>query len=217
MRRLTPPLVVALVAVGALVAPACNDDEPASPTTTEATTTTAADAELAERMLTADDLPDGFTASTDVDDTITRFCATEDAAAGLRASAREVRGFSRNGGGASVIQIAFRFEDDGATRFVDQAGAILERCSDVPDASGLAFTYEPLTAGLDAALVDRADAVVGRHGVSVGSGQLSIDLVVLRHGDVGQVVAVLGLDLPRPDLDALAGAAFGAVAGRLPA
>lgn len=217
MHRRTPSLVAVLLAVGAL-APACNgDDEPAASTTTEASTsTTAVDAALAAHLLEVGDLPPGFEPAADVDDTITTFCANEDATAGLQASAREVRGFTRTGGGASVLQVAIRFDDDGASRFVDQASAILDRCSDVPDASGLAFTYEPLAAGLDAPVVERADALVGRYGVNVGSGQLSIDLVVLRTGDVGQLVAVLGLDLPRADLDALAAAAFEAVARRLP-
>ncbi|MGH9084835.1 MAG: hypothetical protein ACRDYW_05230 [Acidimicrobiales bacterium] len=218
MHRITPPLVAVLVAVGAL-APACNgDDEPAASTTTEASTSTTAgaDEELSAHLLDVGDLPPGFEAATEVDDTITTFCANEDATAGLQASAREVRGFTRTGGGASVLQVAIRFDDDGATRFVDQASAILDRCSDIPDATGLAFTYEPLTAGLEAPVAERADALIGRHGVNVGSGQLSIDLVVLRTGDVGQLVAVLGLDLPREDLDSLAAAAFEAVARRLP-
>ena len=217
MHRRTPSLVAVLLAVGAL-APACNgDDEPAASTPTEASTgTTAVDAALAAHLLEVGDLPPGFEPAADVDDTITTFCANEDATAGLQASAREVRGFTRTGGGASVLQVAIRFDDDGASRFVDQASAILDRCSEVPDVTGLAFTYEPLAAGLDAPLAERADALVGRYGVNVGSGQLSIDLVVLRTGDVGQLVAVLGLDLPRADLDALAAAAFEAVARRLP-
>lgn len=217
MHRRTPSLVAVLLAIGALTT-ACNgDDEPAPSTTTEASTsTTAADAELAAHLLAVGDLPSGFEVAAEVDDTITTFCANEDATAGLRASAREVRGFTRTGGGASVLQVAIRFDDDGAARFVDQASAILDRCSEVPDVTGLAFTYEPLAAGLDAPFAGRADAVVGRYGVNVGSGQLSIDLVVLRTGDVGQLVAVLGLDVQRQDLDALAAAAFEAVAKRLP-
>jgi hypothetical protein len=217
MHRRTPSLVAVLLAIGALTT-ACNgDDEPAPSTTTEASTsTTAADAELAAHLLAVGDLPSGFEVAAEVDDTITTFCANEDATAGLRASAREVRGFTRTGGGASVLQVAIRFDDDGAARFVDQAGAILDRCSEVPDVTGLAFTYEPLAAGLDAPFAGRADALVGRYGVNVGSGQLSIDLVVLRTGDVGQLVAVLGLDVQRQDLDALAAAAFEAVAKRLP-
>ena len=217
MHRRTPSLVAVLLAIGALTT-ACNgDDEPAPSTTTEASTsTTAADAELAAHLLAVGDLPSGFEVAAEVDDTITTFCANEDATAGLRASAREVRGFTRTGGGASVLQVAIRFDDDGAARFVDQASAILDRCSEVPDVTGLAFTYEPLAAGLDAPFAGRADALVGRYGVNVGSGQLSIDLVVLRTGDVGQLVAVLGLDVQRQDLDALAAAAFEAVAKRLP-
>jgi hypothetical protein len=218
MHRRTPTLVAVLLAIGALMS-ACNgDEEPAPSTTTEASTrtTAATDVELAAHLLEVEELPSGFEVAAEVDDTITTFCANEDATAGLRASAREVRGFTRTGGGASVLQVAIRFDDDGAARFVDQASAILDRCSEVPDVTGLAFTYEPLAAGLDAPFAGRADALVGRYGVNVGSGQLSIDLVVLRTGNVGQLVAVLGLDVQRQDLDALAAAAFEAVAKRLP-
>jgi hypothetical protein len=218
MRRpaLTSLLVLALL----VTASSCRDDKPTATTTSTAPSTSAppaggGDEALAALMLQASDLPAGFTASADVDDTITAFCATEDATSGLQASAREVRGFSRTAGGASVIQLAFRFRDDGATSFVTQAGAVLDSCSGVPDVKGLAFDYDPLTSGLDAAIDGATDSHVGRHGVNVGSGELSIDVVVMQHGDVGQLVAVLGLQVPRADLDALATAAFGAVAAKI--
>jgi hypothetical protein len=219
MRRPTarPLLALVLLLVGSLAA--CNDDDgsdtTSSPTTTASTTTTAGvDPSLAGHLLTSDDLPDGFTESPDVDDTVTSFCATEDAAAGLQASAREVRGFTRSAGGASVIQVVVRFRDDDASAFVAQASAILDRCSGVPDGTGLAFEYDSLPPDLEAVVAAASDALVGRHGVSVGSGNLTVDLIVFHRGDVGQLVAVLGLDLPRADLDALAAAAFGAVAAK---
>ena len=130
----------------------------------------AADVELEEMLLDAEDLPEGFEPSGEVDDTITTFCANEDATAGLQASAREVIGFTRAEAGTSVIQLAFRFDDDGAMRFVEQASAILDRCSDVPGAGGLAFTYEPLTEGLDAADRRRRDSHVGRYGATSARG-----------------------------------------------
>lgn len=178
---------------------ACSDDEPAG---------------LDPLALEEADLPDGFSTSDTVDDTITAFCVNEDATAGLRASDRAVRGFTRSPAGASVIQLVFRFEDDGAARFVNQARAILERCNEVPDIGGLAFTYDELGTGLDEAVAAIADDHVGRHGTSVGSGDLTIDLLVFHHGDVGQLVAVLGLDLPRAELDDLARTAFEAAAAK---
>ncbi len=225
MRR---PLASAVLILTLLlpVTAACGgrDEEPQATTTTTTTpatttgdpsTTLPSDAALAELTLEAADLPAGFADSPDVDDTITAFCANEDAAAGLQATAREVRGFSRAGGGASVIQLVFRFRDGDAARFVGQAGEILDRCSAVPDSTGLAFEYEALTPGVDTAIVEASDASVSRHGTSVGSGNLTIDLVVFQHGDIAQLVAVLGLDLARADLDAVAEAAFEAVADKI--
>lgn len=208
MRRpvATRLLAVALVVVGSTTA--CSDDDAAGPTST----TAPAEGDLAALALEADDLPAGFAASGEVDDTITAFCVNEDAAAGLQASERVVRGFTRTPAGASVIQLLFRFDDDGAARFVTQAGAILDRCSGVPDVSGLAFEYEDLAAALEEPIAAASDDHVGRHGTSVGSGNLTIDVVVFRHGDIGQLVAVLGLELPRAQLDELAAAAFQAAA-----
>jgi hypothetical protein len=221
MRRPTALILLALACSLGAVGAACSDDSgsPDPATTTSAapgsTTTTAAlapDAELAALALEVGDLPPGFEPSADVDDTITAFCANEDAAAGLQASAREVRGFRRTAGGASVVQLLFRFREDGAATFVAQAEAILGRCSNVPDATGLAFEYDALAPALEDLLRDGSEDHVGRHGTSVGSGNLTVDLAVLRRGDVGQLVAVLGLDLPRADLDSLAAVAFAAAA-----
>jgi hypothetical protein len=208
----------------ALVATACaGDDEPAATTSTVPATTTTSDGppatsaaeSLVPLLLTAADLPDGFAPSDDVDDTITAFCAGQDATAGLQASARELVGFTRTPPGASVIQIALRFEDDGAAAFVAQAEDLLDGCSEVPDASGLAFTYEPLAPEVTAALVG-TDASAGRYGTSIGSGNLTVDVVVLQQGDLGQLVAVLGLDQDRSTLDALAATAVRAAVERLP-
>lgn len=220
LRLVAPALVLSLLAP---LAGGCGDDGSTPSTTTTsspATTTTAPDTPdtaLRALMLEAADLPDGFTPSTGVDDTVTSFCATEDATARLQASSREIRGFTRSGGGASVIQVAFRFRADGAERFVAQAAEILARCSGVPDRTGLAFQYEPLSPAVEAAVGGDAAAHVGRYGVNVGSGSITIDLVVLHRGDVGQLVAVLGVDLPRPQLDALAAATFTAVRAKLTA
>lgn len=215
MRRTaaTPLLVLVLLLVGHVAA--CTDDDPsATPTTTSTTAASAPDPALAALALDASDLPDGFAASPDVDDTITAFCVNEDATAGLQASERVVRGFTRTPAGASVIQLVFLFKDDGATTFVTQANEILDRCSGVPDVTGLAFEYDALSAGLDDPIAAASDSHIGRYGVSVGSGSLAVDLVVFQDGDVGQLVAVLGLDLPRAELDALAGATFAAAAAK---
>jgi hypothetical protein len=222
MRRTTTiSMLVLALAVAAIGA--CDDGGgDADTTTTERTAASSTsttdgtdiDPELAARLLEPADLPAGFTPSDTVDDTITAFCAGEDAAGGLQASARAARGFTRAGGGASVIQLAFRFRDDGAAAFVAQAAAILDRCDSVPDATGLAFEYEPLTPEVDAPVAGASDAHTGRYGVNVGSGSLAIELVVLQQGDIGQLVAVLGVDLPRAELDALAIAAFSAMAER---
>lgn len=217
MRRSTATWLIVAALLGGSAA-GCTDDDPApAPTTTTTTgggpSTSLAppsgeDPALEAMALTETDLPPGFEPSTDVDDTITSFCANEDAAAGLRATGRTVRGFTRAAGGASVIQLAFRFEAGGAATFVTQAGQILERCSGVPDGTGLAFEYEPLTPELDALLTAGADAHTGRYGTSVGSGNLTVDLVAFARGDVAQLVAVLGLEAPRADLDALATTVF---------
>lgn len=221
MRRppVTPLLVLVLLA-GCIAG--CSDDSPAATTTTpttssEASTTVpgAADQELEALGLAVTDLPAGFAASPDVNDTLTAFCVNEDATTGLQASGRLVRGFTRTPAGASVVQLLFRFTDDGAATFVTQAEAILERCSGVPDITGLAFEYDALSSGLEEPIAAISDTHVGRYGVSVGSGNLAVDLVVFHRGAVGQLVAVLGVDLPRADLDALATAAFTAAAAKL--
>jgi hypothetical protein len=204
-----PRALLALVAVVALVLGACSDDDDGGSVTTSAasgtdgtTTSLGSDPALDALLIAADELPPGFVPSEDVDDTITAFCAGEDAAAGLQASGRALVGYTRQPAGASVIQLVFRFRPGDGVRFVDQATQILGRCSDVPDGTGLAFTYEPAP-GLDAALAG-TDAFVARHGTSAGSGSLAIDVAVFRHGDVAQLVAVLAIDAPRAELDALA-------------
>jgi hypothetical protein len=222
MRR-TTAISMLVLALSVAAIGACDDDRgDPDPTTTVSTATSStsttdgadADPALTAHLLEPADLPSGFTESDTVDDTITAFCAGEDAAGGLQASARAARGFTRSGGGASVIQLAFRFRDDGAATFVAQAAAILERCDGVPDATGLAFEYEPLPPEVESPVAGAGDTHTGRYGVNVGSGSLTIELVVLQQGDIGQLVAVLGVDLPRAELDALATAAFTAMAGR---
>ncbi len=215
MRRLTSALLVALVLLA--TATACSSSDSKAPTTTSlaSSTTTAPDAALDALLLDLSDVPPEFTISTAVDDTITAFCATEDAASGLQASARAVRGFQRTGGGASVIQLAFRFRDNGASQFVAQASEALDRCTGVPDVKGLAFDYEPLSPALESLITAAGDGGVGRHGVNVGSGSLSINVVVIHRGDVAELVAVLGLDLPREQLDALAESTFKAAISKL--
>ncbi len=203
----------ALVAALLIGAVACSDDDASEP---DGTTTTAPDAGLEAVLVGLDDLPEGFEVSDTVDDTVTAFCVGEDAAAGLQASARAIAGFTRQPAGASVIHVAFRFRTGDAALFVQQAADILDRCSEVPDTTGLAFTYEPAAAAVDAALAG-ADAHVARHGVSIGSGNLSIDIGVFRYGEVGELVAVLAVDTPRADLDVLATQVFTAAAARRPA
>lgn len=216
---------LALVAVVLASAASCTDDDapatPSSSTSSSSSTTSAPtgttvpdDPDLAARLLTAEDLPSGFDTTASVDDTITAFCAGQDAAAGLRASGRAVIGFSRDPAGASVIELMFRFEDGGAPQFVTQAEGLLAGCSEVPDATGLAFTYEPVSAEVAAAL-DASESSASRYGVSVGSGDLAVNVTVVQQGDLGALVAVLGLDQPRADLDALASQAFAAALERL--
>lgn len=219
MRRAHALLTVAILALSSTAACSEEPSDPGTTTTSHAPTTTTdgatpEDAGLAAVMLAVDDLPSSFERSGSVDDTITAFCAGQDATAGLQASAREIRGFTRVGGGASVIQLAFRFRDDGAAAFVRQAAAALEGCDGVPDLTGLAFEYEALTAGVEALIDAVSDDHVGRYGTNVGSGALSIEVVAFHHGDIGQLVAVLGLDLPRPELDELARSTFSAVAAK---
>lgn len=221
---LTAPLaapLAALLVVALLATASCTDDGASpAPSTTRPTagpgTTVADAADLAAVLLRAEDLPAGFAPQADVNDTITTFCAGQDATAGLAASGRAIVGFTRTPAGASVIEIVFRFDGDGAARFVDQAEELLTSCSDVPDATGLAFTYEPAAAAVTAALED-LDAVATRYGTSIGSGTLTVDIGVGRRGDLGVLVAVLGIEEPRAELEALAAQAFRAAAERLTA
>jgi hypothetical protein len=83
----------------------------------------------------------------------------------------------------------------------------------VPDIKGLAFTYSPVSAAVDASLA-ATDAHEARVGVSAGAGGLHEVVAVFRHGDVGQLLAVLLVDGQPADLDALATAAFTAAVTR---
>ena len=213
--------IVLVLLTAVLAAGACSDDgaeEPDVPTTTTATpeastSTVAEDPELSALLLTLDDLPGEFTANEDVGDTVTSFCANEDAAAGLQASGRAIAGFRRTPAGVSVLQVVFRFRDDGAATFVRQADEILERCDSVPDISGLAFDYEDAPADLLAAL--DGDAATASTGVSIGSGNLRSVVGVVQHGDLGSLVAVLAVDTDPAVLADLARAAFTAASARL--
>lgn len=212
-------LVGPLVAVAVLGGCTADGGSDASTSTTTADPGTAQstvpdDPELSALLLEPGDLPAGFAPSDDVDDTISAFCAGQDATTGLSADGRAIVGFTRTPPGASVIEVVFRFEPGDAARFVDQSEELLTSCSDVPDATGLAFTYEPLTPAV-AATLEGADARAGRYGTSVGSGNLTVEVAVLQEGDLGVLVAVLGLEEPRSALDALAATAFGAALAAL--
>jgi hypothetical protein len=204
-------------ALGLAVLSGCSDDgEPSAATTTTEDPGTIApqDPALVELLITEADLPDGFAPGGDIDDTITTFCAGQDAAAGLSASGRALAGFMRTPSGASVVEVVLRFEDDGAMRFVEQAEELLTSCSGVPDATGLAFTYEPLSHAVEATL-SGATASTGRYGTSVGSEALTIQVAVVQQGDLGALIAVLGLDQPRTESDALAADVFDAALAEL--
>jgi hypothetical protein len=208
----------ALLVAALLLATACSDDDGGDSTTTSSDTTSSTiapdDPSLEPLLLTADDLPDGFTPTEDVADTVTTFCANQDAAAGLRADGRAIVGFQRDPAGASVIEVVFRFEDDGAATFVEQAKELLTSCSEVPDATGLAFAYEPLSEPVAASLTG-ADTAASAFGTSAGAGNLTVEIAALQQDDVGALVAVLGLDQPRAELDALATTAFDAAVAKL--
>jgi hypothetical protein len=211
----------ALLAVAVLLLGACTDDDPEStPSTSSSTSASTADTvapddpDLAARLLTVDDLPDDFTADPDVDDTITAFCAGQDATSGLTAVGRAVSGFTRSPAGASVIEVLLELDGDGAAQLVAQAEQLLADCSGVPDASGLAFTYEPLGPEVTAAL-EGADAVASRYGTSVGAGNLTVEIAVVQVDRLAALVAVLGVDQPRAELDALATQAFESALARL--
>ena len=151
----------------------------------------------------------------DVGDTVTTFCVGEDATAGLQASGRAIAGFARTPPGVSVLQVVFRFEDDGAATFVQQAGEILGRCNEVPDAHGLAFTYKDAPARARQRPWPERTRHVATDGVSVGSGSLRSIVGVFRRGDLGSTG---GRPCGRPssaDADAVALAAFTAAAARV--
>lgn len=214
---LRPVLVVATV-LGLLVTAACSDDGDGTSSSSSSSSTTIpipSDPELETMLLREGDLPPAFTVETGTEgaDTITSFCAGEDAAAGLQASGRALVRIRREPVGVAVLQLVFRFRDDDAATFVRQAGEILQRCHEVPDAQGLAFSYEPATPAIDAVFAD-ADDFVARYGSSVGSATFNEDIAVFRRGDVAQLVAVLAVDTPRAEVDALSLAAFTAAVDR---
>jgi hypothetical protein len=218
VRRPTSVLA-ALAAAALLLGAACSDDDHPStdPTSSTASTELPArnDPTLGKHLLRATDLPAGFAAVAGRDDTITSFCAGQDAVAGLQATARAFVSFTRTPAGAAVLQLIFRFREGDAARFMDQSTAILDTCSSVPDIHGLAFAYDPSTDAVDAILKD-SDAHVSRHGTSVGRGNLNEDVAMFRRGDVGVLVAVLTNDQTRDQTDALAVAAFTAAVRRAP-
>lgn len=206
---------VVLVLVLGLLAGACSGDDDADPSAAVTTTSTVAnDPALAPLLLRAADLPATFASVPDVGDTVPTFCVGEDPTGGLQASGRAIAGFARTPPGVSVLQVIFRFEDDGAATFVQQAGEIIGRCNEVPDAHGLAFTYKDAPAALTAALAG-TDTSVATDGVSVGSGSLRSIVGVFRRGDLGSMVAVLAVDASSADADAVALAAFTAAAARV--
>ena len=212
-----PRVLLGLLVALALVACSDDDDGGAEPSSTTGSTASAIapdDPTLEPLLLTADDLPAGFAATEDVADTVTSFCAGQDATAGLQADGRAIVGFTRTPAGASVIEVLFRFDDDGAATFVDAAEELLISCSEVPDATGLAFTYEPGSEAVATSLSD-ADHAASAFGTSVGSGGLHVEIAAVAEGELGALVAVLGLDQPRADLDALASSAFEAAIAKL--
>lgn len=210
-------LLAALLLVAALAGCSGDDGDGSDGTSSTASnaadedTTTTVPAALRPYLIGADDLPPGFQPASSVDDTITSFCAGEDAAAGLQATARSVQAFNRTPAGASVLQMVFHFREGDAARFVEQAGQVLSRCSNVPDIRGLAFAYSPVDATVEAAL-GGTDAHVARYGESAGNATLTEEVAVFHHGDIAALVAVLAVNAPRADLDALAAAAFRAAA-----
>jgi hypothetical protein len=217
MRPPASRIVGLLLSALLLLAVACSDDDGDRGDTATSTTTEPSippdDPQLEPLLITAADLPGSYAAVEDVGDTVTTFCAGEDATAGLQASGRAIVGFNRTTPGASVIHVVFRFREGDGPRFVQQAGEVLDRCSAVPDLRGLAFRYEPVTAPLEATLIG-TDQHVARFGISVGSESFTEQIAVFRHGEMAQLIAVLGVDLPRADLDALATAAVGAATAR---
>lgn len=214
---------IALVLAVVLAVAACSGDDgdagPATTTTVEVGPTTSTtvpnDPALLPLLVTVDDLPAGFAPTDNVGDTITAFCANEDAAAGLQASGRAIVGFSRAPAGVSVLQVVFRFRAGDAATFVRQAGEILQRCDNVPDATGLAFDYEDAAPELVTALTTGTDDATASTGVSAGSGSLRSVVGVVHRGDVASLVAVLAVDTDAATLEELARTVFTAAAARL--
>jgi hypothetical protein len=212
---------VLLVLVLLVAVAACSDDGGSSSTTSSSSdtssggssTSTTADPALVPLLLTPADLTGTFSPAAGVDNTITTFCAGQDAAARLHASARALVGYTRDPAGASVIQLVFRFRSGDAETFVEQARTALDQCSNVPDIQGLAFAYEATTPSVDA-LFDGTDGHVTRYGTSAGSEALHVETAVFRHGDTAELVAVLVVNGTRDEIDALATSTFTAAVRR---
>jgi hypothetical protein len=207
-------VVVALVLVG--LTTACSgghDDKRSTSTTATSVLPDVDDAHLRATQVQASDLGSGFIENTSSNNTVTTFCFGQDAARGLRATARAYVGYGL--APAGVVQLTFRFRKGDAERFVAQANQMFSDCSAVPDIQGLAFSYEPVTTAVDAALAG-ADSHTARYGTSVGNGNLAEEVAVFHKGDIGVLIAVLGNQVSRPDADALAIKAFTAAVRRAP-
>lgn len=224
MRRPTSRLTALLVVPLLLGVLACSSDGDGGTDGSDGTTTTASaapattipdDPSLVPLLVQPAELPDGFEEAAPDVDTVTTFCVGTDAASGLRGSGRALAVYVREVEpfGQSIVHIVLRLDGDGAATFVQQAQDAFEQCHEIPDLSGLAYSYSPAPPELEA-LFAGTDGHVVRHGSSVGSGSLQEDVAVFRNGDVAHLVAVLANDRPPPELEALARTVFAAaVAG----
>jgi hypothetical protein len=212
-------VTVALVVV-VLVGACSHDHEGSSARSTSSTSTTATsvlpdvqDPALRATQIQASDLGTGFLENDSSNNTVTSFCVGQDAAQGLRATARSYVGYGR--APAGVLQLTFRFRKGDAAKFVSQADQMFSTCSGVPDIQGQAYTYEPVTSAVDAALAG-ADGHSARYGVSVGNGNLKEEAAFFHKGDIGVLIAVVTNQQERADTDSLALTAFAAAVRRAP-
>ena len=220
MRRRSPLRAATVALVLVVVAGACSHGHGHGAARSTSTTATsvlpnADDAGLRATQVQAGDLGTGYLQDTSSNNTVTSFCFGQDAAQGLRATARAYVGYGRSPAGAAVLQLTFRFAPGDAARFVAQADQMFSTCSGVPDIQGHAFTYQPTTAAVDGALA-ATDAHTSRFGVSVGNGNLTEEAAFFHRGDIGVLIAVVTNQLPRADTDALATTAFAAAVRRAP-
>jgi len=221
MRRHPSVRAVAVAILLVVLVAACSNDHNGNggggSTSTSATATSvlpdANDKALQATQVQAGDLGDGFIQSTSSNNTVTSFCFGQDAAQGLRATARAYVGYGLAPRG--VLQLTFRFRKGDAARFVAQADQMFSTCSGVPDIQGHAFTYQPSTPSVDAALKG-TDSHTSRFGVSVGNGNLTEEAAFFQKGDIGVLIAVVTDQVDRADTDALAAAAFAAAVRRAP-